>query len=207
MIQPFSSKFLMPTTKYRNMSVLMAVHDFPEISQEKIAGITHLSSSMVNNYVKNLKREGLLRVTGDTNRTQRYYVTARGQSLLTTSLLSYSAEIVQMFGAAKREIAGILEDFYEDDIRTVVMFGVSDTAEIVYLAIKESSLVVIGVVDSDASKRGKPFNGLIIEPPEALKKMRPDAIVISSFGKQEEIQERIRQIGCKDTKVIRLSDV
>ena len=57
MIQPFSSKFLSPTTKYRSMSVLMAVHDFPEISQEKIAGITHLSSSMVNNYIKSLRRE------------------------------------------------------------------------------------------------------------------------------------------------------
>ncbi len=189
------------------MSVLMAVHDVPKISQKKIGKMTHLSSSMVNNYINSLKNESLIHVEGTTNRTQSYHLTTKGQTVLRNSLLSCSAEIVQLYAAVKREIAGILLDFYEDGVRTVGLFGVADTAEIVHAAIKETPLVVIGVVDSDKNKQGKPFNGLIVQAPESLKKMGPDAIVITSFGRQAEIEESIRRLGCEDTQVIRLSDI
>ena len=207
MIQPFNSNFLTPTKKYRTMSVLMAVHDFPEISQKAIGRITHLSSSMVNNYISDLRKKGFIRVEGATNRTQSYYLTVEGQTILRRSLLLCSAEIVQMYSAVKREISEILNGLYENGARTVGLFGVADTAEIVHAAIKDTRLVVTGVVDSDKNKHGKAFNGLIVQAPESIKEMRPDAIVITSFGKQEEIEERIRQIGYKDTNVIRLSDI
>ncbi len=189
------------------MSVLMAVHDVPKISQKKIGTMTHLSSSMVNNYINSLKSEGLIHVEGQTNRTQSYHLTLKGKTVLRSSLLSCSAEIVQLYAAVKREISDILRSFYEKGVRTVGLFGVADTAEIVHAAIKETSLVVIGVVDSDRNKQGKPFNGLLVQSPEALKKMEPDAIVITSFGRQKEIEERILQIGCENSQVIRLSDI
>jgi hypothetical protein len=87
------------------------------------------------------------------------------------------------------------------------LFGVAETAEVVYAAIKESSLVVIGVIDSDPTKQGKPFNGLIVQKPERLERINPDAVVITSFGKQEEIHDRIRQLVGDKIRVKKLSDV
>lgn len=207
MIQPFNSEFLAPTKKFRRLSVLMAVHKFPEISQHKIGRITHLSSSMVNNYIKKLQEDKMMTITGDTNRTCEYHLTARGREELLSLLLSYSAEVIRLYGEAKGEIARRLHQICSDGIRTVVLFGAAYTAEVVYAAIKELPLEVAAVVDSDQRKQGKPFGGLIIQPPEILRNIHADAVVITSFGKQEEIHDFILRVVDSKIKVLKLSNL
>ena len=207
MIRSINSAFLSPTKKSRRLAVLLAIHDAPESSQHSIGKTTRLSSSMVNNYIKRLKEEGLITVSGDTNRTQSYHLTADGQQMLREALLDYSADIVQLYGSVKREIAKILSGYYEEGIRTGVLFGAAETAEVVHLAIKETQLVMIGVVDSDAAKHGKPFNGLIIQAPEEIKRIRPDAVIITSFARQEEIHGYLKKLIGKKIKIKKLSDL
>jgi len=187
MINPFHANYLTPTKDFRQLSVLLAIHSYPDISQHNIGKQTHLSSSMVNNYIKEFKQNGYIYVKGDTNRTYAYYLTSMGKDLLVKSMIEYSAELVQLYAGIKKELAGMFNTYYDEGIRTVVLYGIADTAEIVYTAIKETPLVVIGVVDTDIKKHNKPFNGLIIQPPDRLLKMKPDAILITSFGRQEEI--------------------
>ena len=207
MIKPFGSQYLSPTKEFRKFSLLLSIHHAPENSQHAIGKHTHLSSSMVNNYIKRFKQEGLITVSGKTNRTQRYHLTREGRQTLRDSLLSYSTEIVQLFGSIKQEIAKILEGYYEEGIRTVALFGAAETAEVAHAAIKKTRLVMIGVVDSDPKKHGRPFNGLLIQPPEELKLIHPDAVVITSFARQNEIEKSIRQYIGKGTKVKKLSEL
>lgn len=207
MIKPFQSDFLSPTKKARRLSLLLTMHNAPSTSQHAIGKHTRLSSSMVNNYIRSFKEEGLLTVAGDTNRTQSYHLTASGERALRETLIQYSTDIVQLMGSVKREIANILNTYYDEGIRTVVLFGAAETAEVVHLAIKETQLVMIGVVDSDASKHGKPFNGLLIQPPEEIRRISPDAVIITSFARQEEIFHCIKGIAGKKTKVKKLSEL
>ena len=207
MIKQINSQYLSPTTKSRRLSVLLAIHDAPENSQHTIGRNTRLSSSMVNNYIKQLKEEGLITVAGNTNRTQSYHLTSIGQKTLREALLSYSTDIVQLYGSVKREIAKILSGYYDEGIRTVVIFGAAETAEVVHLSIKETQLVMIGVVDSDTTKHGKPFNGIIIRPPEEIKRIRPDAVIITSFARQEEIHRYLNKLVGKKIKIKKLSDL
>ena len=58
MIEPFRSTFLTPTKKYRRLSILLTILDSSAVSQHKMAKMTHLSSSMVNNYIKELEEAG-----------------------------------------------------------------------------------------------------------------------------------------------------
>ena len=206
MIKPFSVHYLSPTKAFRKFSLLLAIHEAPTSSQHSIGKDTHLSSSMVNNYIKQFKTEKLITVTGNTNRTQQYYLTHKGNQALRDSLLAYSTEIVQLFGSVKNEIAKILVGYYNEGIRTIVLFGAAETAEVAHAAIKKTSLVMIGVVDSDKKKHGKPFNGLLIQPPEELKRIQPDAVLITSFARQREIEKSIRKYIGKRTKVKKLSD-
>ena len=205
MISPFNSKFLSPTKLFRRLSVMLAINETSRKSQHAIGRQTHLSSSMVNNYIKTLQRDGLIRVTGDTNRTQRYHLTDEGRDVLREDFLCYSAEIVQLYGAVKSEISSILREFHEEDIRTVVLFGVAETAEVVHAAMKQTGLVIVGVVDSDTEKQGQPFNGLVIQHPEMLQQMQPDAVLITSFGRQEEIYATVKSLVKADVKIKRLS--
>lgn len=207
MIHPFNSKFLSPTKEFRRLSVLLSIYNDSQVSQHKIGRITHLSSSMVNNYMKALQEEGLIIITGETNRSRSYHITRSGQGELISLLLAYSAEIVQLYAAAKREVAERLDNLHSEGIRKVALFGAAETAEVVYAAIRETPLSVKAVVDSDPKKQGKRFNGFAIQPPEKLKEIDVDAIVITSFGRQEEIYQQIRLLLGKGMKVKKLSDL
>lgn len=207
MIQPFNSKFLTPTKRFRRLSVLLAIHDSSRISQHAIARITHLSSSMVNNYIKELQEKELIKVTGNTNRTHRYHLTFSGLDVLMSSLLSYSSEIIQLYGGAKRELAKRLKSMHEDGIRTVALFGAAETAEVLLAAMKETKMTVTAAVDSDSAKQGKAFNGLMVQKPEELSQIAADAVVITSFARQEEIHDHVRQVVGEGVKIVKLSDL
>lgn len=207
MITLFNSAYFSPNKALRKLALLYAIHEGPHASQHMIGRLVHLSSSMVNNYIKMFKQEGLVTVLGDTNRNQSYHLTGEGGKSLRQSLLSYSAEIVQMYGAVKRELSNILRGFYSEGIRTVVLFGAAETAEVVHAALKDTDLVMIGVVDSDVSKHGKPFNGLIIQSPDKLLMIAPDAVVITSFGRQEEIYASVQKIVGDKIPIKKLSDI
>jgi DNA-binding MarR family transcriptional regulator len=194
MFKPFPFKYISPTKLTRCLSVLLSIHKTPDASQHKIAKHSNLSSSMVNNYIKQLKQDNFITIEGETNRTLSYHLTPQGKNKLNEALLSFSIEIMQLFSFVKHEIAQILQGFYEEGIRTLVLFGVAETAEVVFAAIKRTPLVVIGTVDSDMSKHGTSFNGFVIQPPEKITQIKPDAVLITSFSKQEEIHDCIRQI-------------
>jgi len=207
MIQPFNSSFLVPTKRFRRLSVLLAVHNTPRISQHKIAEMTHLSSSMVNNYIKGLKQEGLLRITGETNRTQEYHLTEGGEKELMSLLMAYSTEIIQFYGGAKREITKRFEQMVAEGVSTIALFGAAETAEVVHAALKDVPVRIVGVFDSDPAKQAMRFNGLEIQSPETIKDLTADAIVITSFGKQEEIYEKVRHLAHSDIRVVKLTDL
>ncbi len=194
MFRPFLFKYISATKHTSSLSVLLSIQKTPDASQHQIARRSNLSSSMVNNYIKQLKQENLITIEGDTNRTLSYHLTPQGHNKLKQSLLSFSIETMQLYSFVKQEIAQILQGYFEEGIRTLVLFGVAETAEVVYAAIKRTPLVVIGTVDSDMSKHGTPFNGFVIQPPDKINQIKPDAVLITSFSKQEEIHDCIRQI-------------
>jgi DNA-binding MarR family transcriptional regulator len=207
MIHTPDSRFLTPTKELRRLSILLAIQGDTEVSQHKIAQVAHLSSSMVNIYIKELQQENLITITGHTNRTQRYHLTSSGQSELMNLLLSYSAEIIQIYGATKREIAKKLNSTAQGAIRTLALFGAAETAEVVHAAIQDTPFSITAVVDSDRAKQGKRFNGFRIQPPEFLHEHAVDAIVITSFGRQEEIFLEIRKLLGDAIRVIKLSEL
>jgi DNA-binding MarR family transcriptional regulator len=207
MITPFNTQFLLPSKRFRRLSVLLAIHDSCRTSQHKIARLTHLSSSMVNNYIKELQDRGLITVKGNTNRTVRYHLTSSGRDILTSSLLSYSSEIIRLYSGAKHELAKRLYVMYEEGIRNVALFGAAETAEVVLAAIRKTPLTIAAVVDSDPAKQGEKFSGLTVQNPEVLRQIAADAVVITSFGRQEEIHDRLRQLVGEGIRIVRLSDV
>lgn len=207
MIEPFISKFLTPTKIFNELSVLLAIQGDPKISQQKIGEIAHLSSSMVNNYMKKLQSTGLVCVDGDTNRSMSYHLTSSGRDKLVSSFIAYSNEIVQFYGAAKRELGKNLNELYLNGIRNVVLFGGSETCELVLGAIKETLLNVKAIVDSDQLKQGKFFNGQIIQSPQILKNFETDAVVVTSFGKQEEIYTDLFELVRDRVKIVKLTDL
>ncbi len=160
---------------------------------------------MVNNYIKQLKKEGHIRVQGTTNRNHSYYLTASGRRELVESLVQYSGEVIRLYGNAKQEFSRLLGKFYSEGIRTVVLFGAAETAEVVCAAMRRTPIIVIGIVDSDPEKQGQVFDRHIIKHPSCLTDLDPDAVIVTSFGQQDEICQTIRELVGDSIPIKRLS--
>lgn len=192
MVEPYQSRYLEPGKRYRRFSLLMSIQKDARITQKQLGGKTCLSSSMVNNYIKELSKEGLIQIKGNSNRDMAYHLTPAGKAYVSENFLHFSAEIVQFYAGVRREISDMLTEFYNDGIRTVVLYGASDTAEIVYSALEKTELALTGVVDNDPGKVGTLFWGFEIRSPAKINDIRPDALLITSFARQNEILETLR---------------
>ena len=109
MFEPITSKFLTPSKELRRLSILSAICNDSKISQHKIGTASNLSSSMVNNYIKEFLANELITVSGNTNRSQQYHLTDKGREELKAFLDSYSAEINGIYENAQESINKIRE--------------------------------------------------------------------------------------------------
>lgn len=81
------------------------------------------------------------------------------------------------------------------------------TAEVVVSAIPHTRLVVIGIVDGDPAKQGHLFNGTLIQAPETISQIDPDAVLITSFAHQDEIYNNIKMIIDDNIEILTLTEL
>jgi FlaA1/EpsC-like NDP-sugar epimerase len=149
---------------------------------------------MVNNYIKEFVGTGYVAVRGRTNRNMTYHLTEAGETRLTELFRKYLNETVGLYIHAKGEIRQQLQSVFDEGFRRVVFYGAAETGEIAVAVGHELGLDVVGIVDSDPRKHGKAVNGLCVAPPEAISALAPEVVVISSFGYQNQIRQRIASI-------------
>ncbi len=201
--------FLSPTTLFRRLAILLALRDQPEQSQHAIARAAGLSSAMVNTYIKQLVGDRLLLRSRPNNRDMRYCLTTEGKAALSSLFSRYSAEIVQLYTQAKQEIARQLATVLPaGESRRLVLFGASETCELALQALRSfPQAVIAGIVDSDPEKHGHDFHGHCVRAPERIDALEPDIVLITSFGRQEEIYRSIRHLEDQHIQIKKLADI
>ncbi|MCK5195078.1 MAG: winged helix-turn-helix domain-containing protein [Desulfobulbaceae bacterium] len=201
--------FLNPTKTFRRLSVLLAIHQQSTPSQHKIAKETRLSSSMVNTYIKTMVNEGFITISNRNNRDYNYNITETGNRELMALLLGYSTEIVQLFSQTKKEIARRLTPFFQEkSTQKIILFGASETCEIVMQALEKfPQAKVIRIADSDTSRQHSFFHNYLVIPPEAITSLAPDYIIITSFAKQDEIYQGIKNLEQQGIKILKLTSL
>ncbi len=199
-----SLDFLTPTNPLRRLFLLLALKEQSDVSQEKLSRRIGLSRSMTHNYIRDLIGEGLLRMEGETNRQIRYFLTAKGIRETGRLFHRYSDEIVCLYAVARTEFEKRLLELGRKGIGKVVLFGAADTGELVYNAIQNTDIEVVGVVDNDPRKQNLPFGLLRVLPPSEIARLKPDAVIITAMGRPDEIYDQIKHLEEKGIDVVRL---
>jgi len=198
-------KFFKPSPLFKRLLILSAIEENPQISQNNLAKEVGLTSSMINNYIRELSKKELISIKGRTNRTMSYNITPKGLKEKMSLLIAYTVETTGLYMDAKQEFAQRLQKIYEEGIHNAVLFGASETAEILYNASKSLDLEIIGIVDNDPDKQGKLFGNLIIQPPEFIERINPDGVIIASIGRQDEIYAEINSLNAKGISIRTIS--
>lgn len=198
-----SLQFLRATKSMRELAVLLSLEE-TTLSQHQLARKVGVSSSMSHNYMKDLIGQGLIAVSGETNRRMTYRLTGKGLGRRATLMREYSREVARLYSLAKHQIERRLWELYEQGLKTVVLFGAAETGELVYSAAKSTPMRIVGLVDNDVAKHRTLFGEIPVSSPDLIESFRADGVLIASSGKTEEIYEQLRPLTRKGVAVVTL---
>ncbi|MDR3045011.1 MAG: winged helix-turn-helix transcriptional regulator [Desulfovibrio sp.] len=207
--------YIRPSKKLRLLSVVQALTENERLSQTQLARFSRTSSAMVNQYLAELHREGMVQFAPVNRKSFAYRLTDKGQEARRNMMEQYCAEMVRGFASIKELVRRRLEPLAKRraapgtaDVREpgaqpgphatplrIALFGAAETGEVVLAALEGTSFEVTLVVDNDAAKHGTPFHGHTVQPPAALLaapgQLAVDAVVVSSFAHQRAIQQQL----------------
>ena len=194
-------EFFKPKKSARVLTILGSIERSPSVSQSALAELAGISVAMINGYIRDMQECGLIKMTGSNHRRIRYHLTDQGRRMFSDLLRSYSTEVIQLYGIAKRGIEDKLRKFVEEGIRRIALFGAAETGEVVLAAAEGLPIEIVAVVDNDCSKQGGCLGSVRICHPDELAVMDLDAVVVSSFAHQEAIVSELAHLRERGTKI------
>ncbi|MFP5223772.1 MAG: winged helix-turn-helix transcriptional regulator [Acidobacteriota bacterium] len=195
-----------PSKAARYLAILDTLAQDSQVSQTELGRRANLSGAMVNQYLKEMAETNLIEFERVNGKSYRYLLTDEGEARRRTMFSSFSSETVQIYTALKAAIVHKLANLKSRSLVKLVLFGASETCEIVLQALRATGgFEVMALVDNDPAKAGKTLGGYVISPPVVLGSLRPQAVVITSYGCQEEIHGQLQELyGQHNVEIIRL---
>lgn len=184
-------EYIKPSKVARVLSILQALSVNSDLSQQELGRRSGLSGAMVNQYLRELAGQGLVRFVPANGKSFRYLLTDQGEDARRRMFATYSSELVRLYSSLKQSIQEKLQYLQAKGLRKVVLFGASETCEVALSALRQSSFEVVALVDNDPEKFGTVFHGQVVTSPRILEDLPCQAVIITSFGRQDEICKQI----------------
>ncbi len=181
-------KFVKPTKKLRTLAVMESLVKDTTISQKALGKHVAMSGAMVNQYLRELSDQRLIRFVPVNGKSYDYRLTPDGEGLRREYFDDYCSEIVREYTALKSLVRGKVAALADKRLRRLVLFGASETCEVVLSALRGTDFRIMSLVDNDVNKQGQNFHGHYISPPSVISTLDFQAVIITSFGRREEIQ-------------------
>lgn len=197
-------EFLAPTRELRELRILGEIAEGEAGSLRSLASRSLLGRTMVHKYVGEMQSNGWIEIESRSNRDFEYRITHRGSDRLDELVLRASREVVQLYALVKAEFRRRLVAHARAGSRRVVLFGAAETAELVHAVAEGTGIEIVGVVDSDSRKEGRPFGALCVEPPERVLSHDADTVLITSSGHGPEMVEQMRHVESQGVRVVRV---
>ena len=160
------------------LELLDAVGKQSNVSQRHLASNMGIALGLANSYLKRCIRKGFIKISEAPANRYLYYLTPKGfaeKSRLTAKYLSYSFAFYRKAGDSCIDVFNKCE---ANGWRRILLYGMSDLAEIATLRALERDLQIIGIFDPHTERRR--FTGVpvwhLLDEADAF-----DCCTISSF--------------------------
>jgi DNA-binding MarR family transcriptional regulator len=169
-----------PSDSMRDLQLLEEIERNPRISQRELSHKFGIALGVTNACIKRMVRRGLIRLKGIPPRRIAYYITPRGfaeKANLTLRFFSYN---IRHYAEMKKQISRKLMEMQDSGVRRVAFYGLSDEMEVAYVTLQGLEMKLVGIMD-DEKNLGKKVFGYKVTGSNELKKLKPDAILITSL--------------------------
>ena len=131
----------------RTLKILEEIENNHAPSQRDMARKLNVSLGLVNSFIKRLARKGYFKITTIPANRVKYILTPKGVAEKTRLTYEYVTYSLHYYKITRKKLGRIFNDFSEQGMRRIVFFGFDDLAEIAYVALQETSLELVAVVD------------------------------------------------------------
>ncbi|MCD4715786.1 MAG: winged helix-turn-helix transcriptional regulator [Desulfobacterales bacterium] len=116
-------------------------------SQRELSSRLNLSLGLVNTFIKRLVSKGYFKVKNMPRNRVKYFLTPKGlarKSKLTVEYLQYS---VNFYKDIKKLLVTKFKEMEHARMKSVILFGAGEVAELAYLYLQLTDLQLVGIID------------------------------------------------------------
>lgn len=181
------------------MNILQEINSDGKCTQRELARRSGLTLSYLNVYLKGLIRKGYVSVRDMPGRRLWYNLTPAGIAEKARMTLEYMKWSLARYGDIRERARVVCQKLKQENKLNIVICGVSDAAEIFYLATIESGLRVVRVVDD--SMAGKNWLNFRVMKLSSLKnEISYDSIIIGDIENCYELAQQVSDLSISDDK-------
>jgi DNA-binding MarR family transcriptional regulator len=199
------NQFFKPTVLYKEYMILDMIEKNSNITQREMSKTIGVAVSMVNQYLDEYEKKGLIKKKKHSTKTVEYFVTKKGTERGKILNVYYFNESLKVFNSAKENIMLFLSHAIKKGFTNILLYGAGEIAEILLqsIVVDNSIKLHIGaVIDDDKSKQGKLLVNYKIISLEEIHSIRHDGILISSYTNRKIIFDRLKAINYDETRIL-----
>jgi len=190
----------MNVNKYRDMHLLSELTRNPGTSQRELSKRIGVALGLTNLMLRRLLKKGYVKIAGTKRSRIRYLITPQGileKSHLTYEFIEYSLALYSRVRRFLREQLSILA---QTGHRRVLLYGTGELAELAFLAVRETGLELVGVVDLSPERAW--FLGYQVQRPADVPIADYDRMIVSSWRAADGGIQRLVDLGMAPERLI-----
>ncbi|MCG2758052.1 MAG: winged helix-turn-helix domain-containing protein [Desulfobacteraceae bacterium] len=181
------------------LNILQEIDSDGKCTQRELARRSGLALSYLNVYLKGLVRKGYVSTRDMPGRRLWYNLTPAGIAEKAKMTLEYMKWSLSKYQDIRERVRIVCQKLKHENKLNIVICGVSDAAEIFYLATIESGVKVVAVVDD--SKAGKKWLNFSVKKVSSLKnKVAYDTIIIGDIDRCYELAQQLSSLFVSEEK-------
>lgn len=150
---------------YRELRVLEEIERNPRVSQRQLATELGVALGVANACVRTLARKGMLKVRGESNRSLSYHLTKQGVLHKASLALEWTNNTIGDYVQARARMRQQLESLASAGVKTVVLLGADEVAELVALIAPQAGITVKAAIPLQGRRIANHLAGVpVIEP-------------------------------------------
>jgi DNA-binding MarR family transcriptional regulator len=186
------------------LQILGTLAEDPFLTQAVLARRCGLSVAMVNNYLKELSEAGLIEFRRKSLKSVSYHLTGLGRAQVEILESELVADTIARFARAKERMRKRIQDqTAKAPLHRVVLYGSGHLTEMVFHALEQSGVIVIGVCTGNPAM-GQQWCGRPVMDTTRVSDAAPDAVIITDWESTDEIWHRLKALFNGHIRLIRL---
>ncbi len=190
----------MDTKLVNELEILHEISNNKDLSQKYLSKKLGISSGLVNLYIKRLVSKGYIKIKGIKPRRVKYLITPTGIAEKTRLTYEFATISYKYLKTTTDDLRKRLYDLKETGQEKVVVFGTGEVAELCLLLIKEVDMQVVAIVEANVT--AVRFHGYPMVPPEVLKSMIFDKVIVAETDGHRAALSLLEKAGIEKDKVI-----